>query len=66
MVIQKMKTFNTSMRPVLVALTAVTFFSLCVNMQLAQAQTKVGYAEKEELKIGFIKLTDMEIGRAHV
>ncbi|PKI02560.1 nitrate ABC transporter substrate-binding protein [Glaciecola sp. 33A] len=59
MVNQKMKTFNTSMRPVLVAVIAITFFSLCVNMQLAQAQTKVGYAEKEELKIGFIKLTDM-------
>ena len=55
----KMKTLNTTFRKCAAALTCGALIVLSGSFQLAQAETKVGYAEKEELKFGFIKLTDM-------
>ena len=56
---QHIKTLNSSMQRRLLTLVSATLFCLSANVPLAHAENNVGYPEKEELKIGFIKLTDM-------
>jgi nitrate/nitrite transport system substrate-binding protein len=54
---QKKTNVISSIKKAFFTLTSVSLLSLMAQVHVAQA--KVGYAEKEELKFGFIKLTDM-------
>lgn len=59
MFIRKIRTINTMLKRSLLQVSVITVASAVLLTGNAQAETKVGYAEKEELKFGFIKLTDM-------
>ncbi len=59
MFIQKIRTINAVSKRSLLHVVAIAAASAVLLSANVKAETKVGYAEKEELKFGFIKLTDM-------
>jgi len=59
MFIRKIRTINSALQRHLLRVGAIAGATALLLSWSAQAETKVGYAEKEELKFGFIKLTDM-------
>jgi len=56
MFVPKINTFCSAIKRSLISVGLVSTVLLSTNLQ---AESNIGYAEKEELKFGFIKLTDM-------